>query len=395
MKTFVGVAAFALLTLSTGIRGAAQDGKLPKDVNPDSRNRLSLLQPASVDERARRTYNNALANFAGAEPRGPSIRLHASPVTNLQMESPVGLPLLQLAILTTGREHDQPYEWSLHELQALAVGLDPADIEVVRRNQSPASLGAKEAVIIQLGREIFRTHKLGSDTYARAAGVLGENGLVDVVALMADYARTCATLSAFNQQMPPGFKQFLPLPFTLPDDIHPDSRSRLPLLPSIAANPATVLYTRPMTPEGTGPAHLRRHGAGVPSLLARMPHREIDLAILVTAREHDSPYDWTVNELAALKDGLEPAVIDAVRNRKPSAGLQEKDASLVDLGRELFAQHYVAAPTYARAVKAFGEQNLVDLVEVMGQHAGEATLLAAFDQRLPGGQPPLCCVSSK
>jgi hypothetical protein len=32
---------------------------------------------------------------------------------------------------------------------------------------------------------------------------------------------------------------------------------------------------------------------------------------------------------------------------------------------------------------------LVDLVNVMGQHAQEAALLAAFDQHLPVGQRPL------
>jgi hypothetical protein len=266
-------------------------------------------------------------------------------------------------------------------------------IDVIRRNESAEKLGAKEAVIIQVGREIFRTHRLGSDTYARALRVLGKTGLVDMVALMADYAGVCATLTTFNQQMPAGFKQFLPLPFALPGDVHPDSRNRLPLLPSIAANPATVLYTRPMTPEGTGPGQIRRHGAGVKSLLATAARRDIDLAILVTAREHESQYDWTMNELAAVKDGLERSVIDVVRDRKPTAGLSEKDASQIELGRELFAKHVVAAPTYARVVKAFGERDLVDLVAVMGQHANEATMLAAFDQHLPAGQMPLCCAS--
>jgi hypothetical protein len=313
-------------------------------------------------------------------------------VQNLQMQSPLGLDLLQIAILITGREHDQPYEWSLHELQALSVSLDRAVIDVIRRNLPVAKLGNKETAIIQVGREIFRTHKLSSDTYASALRALGKTGLVDSVALMADYARVCATLTAFNQQMPPGFKQFLPLPFTPPNDVHPDSRNRLPLIPSNPANPG-VLYSRPMTPDGTGPGQIGRHGGGLKSLQASIGRRDIDLAILVTAREHDSQYDWTVNEPAAVKDGLEPSIIDVVRNRKPTVGLTEKDASMIEFGREMFTKHYVAAPTYARVVKIFGERDLVDLVAVMGQHAGEATMLAAFDQQLPKGQSPLCCVS--
>jgi 4-carboxymuconolactone decarboxylase len=397
MKRSITIMATALVTLLTASRIFAQNDALPKDVSPDSRNRLPLLNPEKASEQAKRTYDTAMANFAGVPPRGPLMRLYASPVRNLQMQSPLGLDLLQIAILVTGREHDQPYEWSLHELQALSVSLDPAVIEVIRRNQPVAKLGDKEAVIIEVGREIFRTHKLGSDTYARALRVLGKTYSVDVVSLMAQYASVCATLTAFNQQMPPGFKQFLPLPFTPPNDIHPDSRNRLPLMASPPPNPANpgVLYSRPMTPEGTGPGQIGRHGGGIKSLLASVLHRDIDLAILVTAREHDSQYDWTVNELAAVKDGLEPKVIDVIRNRKPIAGLTEKDASVIEFGREMFAKHYVTAATYARGVKIFGERNLVDLVTVMGQHAGEATMLAAFDQHLPPGQAPLCCASKE
>ena len=386
MRQLIGLAA-TVITVFGASCAFAQNDVLPSDVAPDSRNRLPLLRPENAPERAKRTYDNAMSNFAGVPPKGPSMRLHASPVINLQMQSPLGMDLSQVAILITGREHDQPYEWSLHELQALSVSLDPTVIDVIRRNQPAAKLPAKDAIIIDVGREIFRTHKLASATYARALGILGKTNLVDAVALMADYAGVCATLTAFNQQMPPGFKQFLPLPFTPPDDIHPDSRNRLALLPAVPYN-ATVLYTRPMVPEGTGPGQIRRHGGGLKSLQASVSRRDIDLAILVSAREHDSIYDWTVNEQSARTDGLEASVIDVVRERKPTTGLAEKDATLIDFGRELFSKHVVAAATYARAVKIFGERDLVDLVTVMGQHASEATMLAAFDQHLPVGQAP-------
>jgi len=386
MKRFTILAATVIMVLAAS-RAFAQNDVLPGDVSPDSRNRLPFLRPENAPDRAKRTYDNAMANFAGVPPKGPSMRLHASSVINLQMQSPLGLDLLQVAILITGREHDQPYEWSLHELQALSVSLDPTVIDVIRRNQPISKLPAKEAIIIEVGREVFRSHKLGSGTYARALGILGPTNLVDVVALMSDYAGVCATLTAFNQQMPPGFKQFLPLPFTPPDDIHPDSRNRLALLPPVPYN-ATVLYTRPMVPEGTGPGQIRRHGGGLKSLQASVARRDIDLAILISAREHDSNYDWTMNEQQARKDGLEASVIDVVRENKPTRGLAEKDAGLIEFGRELFSEHMVGATAYARVVKVFGERDLVDLVAIMGQHASEATMLAAFDQHLPVGQAP-------
>jgi 4-carboxymuconolactone decarboxylase len=113
------------------------------------------------------------------------------------------------------------------------------------------------------------------------------------------------------------------------------------------------------------------------------------LAILVTAREHDSQYEWTINEPAALQEGLEPTIVEIVRHRKSPTGLAAKEATLIEFGRELFGRHNVGSETYARALKAFGERDLVDLVSLMAQHAADGALAIAFDQHVPAGQKPL------
>src|SRR5688572_29433200 len=295
--------------------GERSGGTLPADIHPESRNRLPPIK-------------------AGVEGLA-AIRLHASG-TNVRWASPLGRSLTELAILTTAREHDQPYEWSLHEMEAIAVGLDPATIDIVRHRRPLGGVPEKEAAIAQIGRELGGTHALSSSAYSRAVNILGRSNLVDVVDLMATYSATAARLTAFNQHMPPGWKQFLPLPFTPSTDIHADSRSRLPLIRSQAQNPQTNLYGRQLAPEGTGPGHIGRHAGGLASLEASVGRRVMALAVLVTAGEHDSQYDWTINELAAVKDGLEPAIIDIVRDRKPLTGVAEKEAALIQFGRELF-----------------------------------------------------------
>jgi alkylhydroperoxidase family enzyme len=340
---------------------ASAGSALPPDIDPVSRNRLPAIKP----------------DVHGAA----AIRLHLSGVS-VRWASPLGRALTELAILTTAREHDQPYEWSLHEMEAIAVGLDPATIDVVRHRRPLANMPERESVIIQLGREIG-THKVSSATYARALKILGKSNLVDVVDLMATYSATAARLTAFNQHMPPGWKQFLPLPFTMPDDIHADSRSRLPLIRTQTQNPQANLYARQLAPEGTGPNHITRHGAGVASLEKSVGRRLMGLAALVTAREHDSPYDWTVREAAALRDGLEPAIVDVVRRGAALGDVGDKEASIIQFGHELFGAHNVSPQTYARALKLFGERDLVDLVGLMAQHAADAVLLTAFDQHLP------------
>ena len=385
------VPALTLLVLLPAVIIRAQNS-LPSDIYPDSRSRLPLVKTGDSGEAAQQAAPAATTNFAGIQNMRAAVDRYGYRGDIAQSASPLGSAFTQFVILVTAREHDQPYEWSLHEMQAVAVGLDPAEIDVVRNRKLLAGLPENEAVVVMMAREIFGGHQLSSATYTKGLKIFGQKNLVDIIGLIAAYSGTSATLSAFNQQMPPGWKQFLPLPFTLPDDIHADSRSRLPLIKDrVQPEPgfAKLLYGRSPEPIGPGPSQIGLHAAAFQALLASVGRPLIDLAILVTAREHDSQYDWTMNELAAVKDGLDAAVIDVVRNRKSTAGLPENDAALIDFARELFRVHYVTSPTYSRAVKAFGEGNLVALVRVLSQHTQEAALLAAFDQRLPAGQKPL------
>ena len=370
-------AALCLAALLVPASAGAQTGtSLPADVNPESRNRLAIPAPDP----------DGGPSAAAAAIRG------AGTGVNARWDSPVGRPLLELAILITAREHDAPFEWSLHEMEAVAVGLDPGVIDVVRNRGPLSGLGDREAVIIQAGREIFGAHRLSAETYRRAVALFGEANFVDVVDLMARYAATAGRLAAFNQQMPPGWPQFLPLPFTPPDDIDPRSQSRLPLLPAPAETTRATpsLYGRTLSPQGTGPGQIRGHGAGRVSLEANVPRPLLDLAVLVTARAYDVQYAWTLGEPVAVENGLDPAVIDAVRNGGPVTGLGDAEAALIAFGRELFGPHTVSPDTYASAVEAVGgTTNLVDLVDLMAQHVSDATLLIAFDQHLPADRAPL------
>ena len=355
---------------------AAQAEALPPDVNAESRSRLSIPAP----------------DPAGGPSAAANTIRSAGTGLNARWESPVGRPLLELAILITAREHDAPFEWSLHEMEAVAVGLDPDVIDVVRNRESLSGLGDREAVIVQAGREIYGEHHLSAATYRRAVDLFGEANFVDVVDLMARYAGTAGRLAAFNQHMPPGWPQFLPLPFTQPDDVDPQSQSRLPLLPAPAQTLRSTpsLYGRTLSPQGTGPGQIRGHGAGRESLEANLARPLLDLAILVTARAYDDQYTWTLTEPAAVEDGLDPAVIDVVRSGGSIAGLGDKEAALIDFGRQLFGPHTVTPETYASALEAVGgSTNLVDLVDLMAQHVSDAVLLIAFDQHLPAGVEPL------
>jgi 4-carboxymuconolactone decarboxylase len=114
-----------------------------------------------------------------------------------------------------------------------------------------------------------------------------------------------------------------------------------------------------------------------------------EIAILTTAREMDSQFEWCAHEPEALKEGVDPSVIDVIKNRKPTTGLDETDAAVIELGRQLFRDHKVTAETFAKVKALFGPHKLVELVMLMGNYAGTAVLLAAVDMQLHAGQKPL------
>ena len=376
---------------------------LPRDVHPDTRNRLAPANRNELNDQMRKAYDAAVASSPGGKVEGvAAIRLHRSGV-DVRWDANIGRRLSELAILTIAREYDQPYEWSLHEMEALSVGLEPAIADIVRHRRPITGVGEKEAAIIQLGREIGQ-HRVLPETYARALKLFGKTDLVDMVDLMSNYAGTGVNLTAANQWMPPQMKQFLPLPFTMPNDILPDSRSRIPVVNP--ARPAqanaggeganTGLYRRTLAPAPTGPGSMAKFAAGLKSLEASQGKALIALAALITARLHHQQYDWTMTELAAHKEGLSAAAIDAVRNNLPTSSLPPKEATLIQFGRELFAQHNVSPETYARARTTFGQQDLSDfVVNVMAPHTREDVLLTVFDQQLPAGQQPLLPIKAE
>lgn len=190
----------------------------------------------------------------------------------------------------------------------------------------------------------------------------------------------------------------------LPKDVDPDSGSRLPLITreelddagkkafdAASANPLSLAGLR-------GPTGIRMHS---PKLAASPGGNNYlryetdlgrplsELTILVTAREMNQQFEWTQHELEGRKVGLKQDVIDVVKYRKPLTGMGEKEAAIIQIGRELFQQKKLSPDTYANGLKIFGTKTMVDMVSLMGQYAGTAILLTTFDQHLPPNIKPL------
>ena len=114
-----------------------------------------------------------------------------------------------------------------------------------------------------------------------------------------------------------------------------------------------------------------------------------EVAILAVAREMDSQFEWAAHEPEALKEGVPADVVDVIKRRLSTQGLDETYAAIIELGRQTFGDHKVTSECFARVKKLFAPTKLVELVMLMGNYAATAALLTAFDMQLPEGQKPL------
>ena len=68
-----------------------------------------------------------------------------------------------------------------------------------------------------------------------------------------------------------------------------------------------------------------------------------EVAILAVAREMDSQFEWAAHEPEALKEGVPADVVDVIKHRKSTQGLDETYAAIIELGRQTFGDHKVTS----------------------------------------------------
>jgi 4-carboxymuconolactone decarboxylase len=213
----LGVSSEQASSAAVGASSQSSVGTLPRDIHPETGNRFPAIARAELDEAGKKLYDAR----GVVDAFGPgAIRLYSPPLAaamtgvNDYLRRTSGLEprLVELAILVTAREMDSEYVWTAHEPAAQKAGLAQEIIDIVKYRRPLTTLGDKEAVIVQLGRDSISKHTVGSETFARAVKLFGHQGVVNVVALMGDYAATTILLNVSDQHVRPRDKSLLPIP---------------------------------------------------------------------------------------------------------------------------------------------------------------------------------------
>lgn len=117
--------------------------------------------------------------------------------------------LNEFAILIQGRLWTSQVEWYAHYPLAIKAGLPQQVADDLKANIRPRNMKEDEAVVYDVCMELSKTHQISDELFLKAKSILGEQQLVDLVAVSGTYV-TVAMLLSLGEESSPADK---PLPF--------------------------------------------------------------------------------------------------------------------------------------------------------------------------------------
>ena len=118
--------------------------------------------------------------------------------------------LNEFAIIIQGYEWKSQVEWYAHYPLALKAGLPQSVADDLKNGIRPRNMAADEEVVYDVSMEMMRKHEITDELFYKAKKILGEQQLVDLVAVSGTYV-TVAMLLALGQEKSPEGK-----PWTFP-----------------------------------------------------------------------------------------------------------------------------------------------------------------------------------
>lgn len=154
--------------------------------------RLPPLAREAMDERQRAAADELIAGPRKAV-KGPFIPMLRSPALlarvqkvgeYLRFDSCLSPRVSEFATLLVARQWTQQFEWFIHVPLARKAGTSAETIAALREGQRPSAMSDDEALVYDFATELQRTHGVSDAVYRRTLAAFGEQGVVDLTALI-------------------------------------------------------------------------------------------------------------------------------------------------------------------------------------------------------------------
>lgn len=135
--------------------------------------------------------------------RGAGLRV-ADLGAALRFQTSLDPRLLEIAVLTVAARWQAEYEWHAHARLAGELGVPDTVVAALARREEPAFESDAERTVHAAARQLVDEGRLDDDTFRAASGLLGDQGIAELVFLCGYYTLVSFGLNAFEIPLPEG-----------------------------------------------------------------------------------------------------------------------------------------------------------------------------------------------
>jgi 4-carboxymuconolactone decarboxylase len=112
--------------------------------------------------------------------------------------------LSEFAILYVGRQWLSQYEFFVNARDGAAAGLAPGTIRDLQAGRAPKKAPKDERALYAFLTELHRKKRVSDKAYKAVHAILGDAGMIELIAIVGSYTTTSMILNAFRVPLPEG-----------------------------------------------------------------------------------------------------------------------------------------------------------------------------------------------
>ncbi|MSQ05598.1 MAG: carboxymuconolactone decarboxylase family protein [Dehalococcoidia bacterium] len=172
--------------------------------------RIPLATRESVPATQRDDFDSMLKELKSVPRTGPgSVLIHVPKMHHtltelnhyLRDHSTLPKKVQELAMLVAARENDCQHIWNAHAASARDAGVPDELVDGLRDGDDVSGLSPDEEAVVNYGREFFQTHRVSRGSFQAALEIFGRQGLVELTALLGNYALLAFMCNAFDTDL--------------------------------------------------------------------------------------------------------------------------------------------------------------------------------------------------